>query len=274
MILASLVAMVLASYETDELKWRADRETSLKAERGWLSVAGLFWLKEGENTLGSDPTSAITLPEGTPKTYGTLVRDGKTITLKIIGEADRILKSDANGGPDRIKVGDATFTIIERGTRIGVRLYDPHSLAQRTFKGLKWFPVSESYRVAAKFVPYATPKKLSIVNVIGDTTEVPCPGYVEFERDGKKCRLDVQAEGNELFLNFQDATSGRETYGAGRFLYADAAKNGIVTLDFNRATNPPCAYTAFATCPLPPRGNRLPIAIRAGELAHHPAEAE
>jgi uncharacterized protein len=271
-ILMSLAALSLASLETDEATFRTNRETSLKAERGWLSVAGLFWLKEGENTIGSDANSAVVLPSYAPTSYGTLVRTGSDIVLRVPGEPDRPLKSDAKGGPDRIKVGDATFTVIERGTRIGVRLYDPHSQAQQEFQGLKWFPASAKYVVEAKYTPYEVPKTLKIINVLGDSTDVPCPGYVEFKLDGKTGRLDVQDEGDELFLNFQDATSGKETYGAGRFLYADKPKDGVVKLNFNRVTNPPCAYTAYATCPLPPKGNRLPMAIHAGEKAHHPPE--
>ena len=260
--LATMPADVDA-YETAELKWRENREAGLKRNTGWLSVAGLFWLKEGENTLGSE--GEVKLPDYTPKAYGTLVRNGKVVTLKVPGEADRVLKTDGEGTPDQVKVEDATFTIIERGPRVGVRLYDPKSKFQQRFKGLSWFPVDAKYRIEAKFIPHKTVRTLKIANVIGDFNDVPNPGYVEFKLEGKICRMEAQQEGDELFFNFVDKTAGKETYTPGRFLYSELPKDGKVTIDFNRAYNPPCAYTDFATCPRPPNENFLPVAIRAGE---------
>lgn len=272
MILLLVASALIKSYESNEQAWRLSRETSLRRSDGWLSVAGLFWLKPGENTVGADAGSDVRLPAGAPSHYGWLVRDGHDVILRRNDTPAQPLHSDESGNPDVVKIGDVTFTVIVRGARVGVRLYDPHSKAQREFKGLSWFPIDKRAVVNATFVPYQTPRSLKITNVLGDVSDQPNPGYVEFKWHGKPCRLEAQGEGDGLFFNFQDATSGRETYGAGRFLYSGKPVDGRVTLDFNRATNPPCAYTAFATCPLPPAGNRLSVPVRAGEKAHHPAE--
>lgn len=157
------------------------------------------------------------------------------------------------------------MTAIKRTDRLGIRLRDPNAATRREFTGTKWFPPDESWLVKAKWVGLAKPKKIPITNILGMTEDEDCPGYAEWTRGGKTLRLEPVAEGNQLFFMFRDATSGRTTYGAGRFLDASTPKNGEVTLDFNQAYNPPCAFTAYATCPLPPRQNRLPVAVNAGE---------
>jgi hypothetical protein len=163
-----------------------------------------------------------------------------------------------------------TFTIIERGKRIGVRVYDPQSKAQRSFKGLHWYPVDPGAVVKAQFVSYDPPKPATITNVLGDTSPTTIPGYLTFKVNGVDCKLDAQDGGDTLFLNFTDKTTGKTTYGAGRFLDAPKPdKDGVVMIDFNKATCPPCAYTSFATCPLPPAGNSLPIELKAGEKKFH-----
>ena len=158
--------------------------------------------------------------------------------------------------------------MIQRGSRTGIRLKDASSAARRNFAGLHYFPIREAFRIKAKYTPYDQPRKIRIVNVLGDASEDLSPGYVEFDLAGKHCRLEPLLEGNLLFFIFKDKTSGRETYPAGRFLYANLPKAGRVILDFNKAINPPCAFTPFATCPLPPRQNRLGVSIEAGELRY------
>src|SRR6516162_5455203 len=158
--------------------------------------------------------------------------------------------------------------VIQRANRFGIRLKDKNSATRKAFSGLKYFPVQEQYRVEARFLPYDPPKKIAVPNILGDTEEEPSPGYVEFTLSGQKCRLDPVSAGDELFFIFRDLTSGKETYPSGRFLYTDMPKNGEVVLDFNKAVNPPCAFTPFATCPLPPKQNHLPIRIEAGELRY------
>ncbi|MGI8988439.1 MAG: DUF1684 domain-containing protein [Bryobacteraceae bacterium] len=169
---------------------------------------------------------------------------------------------------DVAKVGDVEIQVIKRGGRQGVRVRDPNSSARREFSGLGYFPIDERYRVQAKFVPYNPAKQIPITNVLGMTWPEKCPGYAEFALRGTRYRLEPVIEDdepNQLFFIFRDLTSNRESYASGRFLYADFPKDGHVTLDFNKAYNPPCAFTAFATCPLPPHQNRLPVRIEAGE---------
>jgi len=271
-----------AVYKAELSQWRKAVEDSLKRDEGWLSVAGLFWLKDGVNRVGTKPGYTVRLPAGAaPEDVGTLALykgdvffQVNTFDVLVNGQPFTAggLRSDAKQKTDKVKIGRLTFKIIERGKRIGVRLYDPKAQTRTSFKGLRWYPADRKYAIKAKFVAYPKPRMIPITNVLGDTAPVPSPGYVTFTLGGKPCRLDAMTSGDGLFFNFQDATSGTETYGAGRFLDAPAAKNGTVLLDFNRATNPPCAFTAFATCPLPPKGNRLPTPVRAGELDHHPGK--
>jgi hypothetical protein len=283
LLLISLGVAIIGTTPTADFaqvtrEWRLKQETSLKQDRGWLAVAGLFWLEEGENSFGTDAAPKIRIPDG-PPVAGSFTRRGKEVYLESPAEGVTVngasptavaLKSDASGRPDSIRVGRVEMNVIQRGDRIGIRLYDPLAETRTKFKGRTWFPADEKWVIRAKFVPYNPPKKVSILNVLGDRSVVPVPGYVEFKRDGKTQRLDAQGDQSGLFLNFQDTTSGKETYPAGRFLDTPGPKDGFVEIDFNRAVNPPCAFTLFATCPLPPPGNRLSIPIRAGEKTHHP----
>ncbi|MEA2551903.1 MAG: uncharacterized protein QOJ65_79 [Fimbriimonadaceae bacterium] len=261
-------------------QWRAEYATGLQKPEGWLSVAGLFWLKEGVNTLGSDASSNVVLPaHSSPARAGTLTRSGDHVVLDVasgvnllVNEAPSThaeLKSDMSGRADRMRLGDVTFKVIQRGNRIGVRLYDPKCKGRLDFKGLHWYAVDPALVVRAKFVRYDPPKPVPIFNILGDLSPTSLPGYLEFTINGTECRLDAEDAGSGLFLNFQDETTGETTYGAGRFLDVDRPLRGEVTIDFNKATNPPCAYTGFATCPLPPPGNSLDVRIEAGEKAYH-----
>jgi hypothetical protein len=270
-----------ASYRTTIEQWRAQHEAELKTDGGWLTVSGLFWLKDGINRAGANQASEIVLPRG-PADVGTFeFHAGKTTFRAAPGVAVKLngqpaggmipLKSDADGKPDRIQFDAFTMYVIHRGERDGIRLKDTESESRKEFTGLHWFPVKESYRVVAKFVPYPSPKMITIPNILGETEQDPSPGYVVFTLNGQSLRLDPVVEDDELFFIFRDLTSGKETYPAGRFLYTTLPKNGEVLMDFNQAENPPCAFTAYATCPLPPKENRLPVRIEAGELnyGHH-----
>jgi len=267
------------SYEEAIEQWRHSRESALKAEGGWLDVAGLFWLKPGTNTLGADPASGLVLPKGSaPPAVGRFLFEngevtfepqrGTPATLNGKPAARQVMKPDTSGAPDVLRVSNLTMFVIRRGNRTGVRLKDSNNPARRSFSGLKYFPLRPSYRVRAQYKPYDPPRKIKITNILGETSEDVCPGIVEFDLAGKHLRLEPLLEGNELFFIFKDKTAGRETYPAGRFLYADLPQSGEVILDFNKAVNPPCAFTPFTTCPLPPPQNRMAARIEAGELRY------
>lgn len=276
---ALLAATAASTYQASVESWRRERETRLRAPDGWLTVAGLFWLKDGENRAGSNPSSEIVLPERrAPALMGIFdFHDGKT-GFRAAGGAHvavngkpvltATLKSDADGRPDMLQCGDFTMFVIKRGPRFGIRLRDLHSPMREQFHALTWYPIKEQYRVVAKFVPYGHPQKLAITNVLGQTEPEASPGYAVFQLMGHTYRLDPVTEGDHLFFIFRDLTSAKTTYGAGRFLYADPPREGKVILDFNKAENPPCAFTPYATCPLPPRQNRLQVKIEAGEMRY------
>jgi uncharacterized protein (DUF1684 family) len=264
-------ASLAASYRSETEQFRADYEARLRAPEGWLSVAGLFWLHDGDNVVGSDLHADVVLPPGTPKRAGILqFHAGEVTFMPVAGPANH-LKPDTPGPPDVVHVGGVALTVIRRGEKTGVRLRDPNAATRLHFTGCQWFPIHEGWRVKARWIAYPEPKKIAIVNILGMTDREPSPGYAEFTLGGKTLRLEPVTEDDRLFFMLKDLTAGKTTYGAGRFLYAAMPKDGVVELDFNRAENPPCAFTAFATCPLPPKQNWLPVAIEAGEkkYGHH-----
>ncbi|MDE3246019.1 MAG: DUF1684 domain-containing protein [Acidobacteriota bacterium] len=266
-------------------QWRKTRDANLRRENGWLTLVGLDWLSEGENSFGSDPSNAVPLPGGkAPAKAGVLLLDHGIVRVKAAPEAnltlngkpvsEQVLKSDAEGAPDILSLGHLSFYVIKRGDRFGIRVKDSESPVRLNFKGIASFPADHAYQVVADFVPYATPKEVHIPTVLGTEDIMLAPGFVRFKLLGKVLTLEPVIEdpkAPELFFIFRDKTSGKTTYPAGRFLYAAMPKDGKVVLDFNRSYNPPCAFTPFATCPLPPPQNRLPIAVKAGEktYGHH-----
>lgn len=266
-------------YRAEIEKWRADRVGRLTAEDGWLSVVGLSWLEEGENSVGSAPSSRVVLPAGrAPARLGTIrrSRDGAVLTVasgvSVTHDGKPVrtlaLASDAEGDPTILRHRTLSFYLIRRGDRLGVRVKDSAAPARRDFHGIDDYAIDPRWRVAARFEPYRPKKSIPIPNVLGQVTQEPSPGAVVFSIAGREYRIDaVDEEGEEdLFLIFGDRTNGTETYGAGRFLYAPRpGRDGKTVVDFNKAYNPPCAFTAYATCPLPPPQNRLPIAVTAGE---------
>jgi uncharacterized protein (DUF1684 family) len=257
-----VAAMIFAAsnYAAEIAAWHTDREARLKAEDGWLSLAGLFWLHDGANPFGKDP-GEIALPDG-PAHAGVFHLEHGRVSVTMDG-ATREVKPDSD---DIVHVGRLRLLIIQRGDKYGIRVKDPESEARREFKGIESFPADESYRLVAKWVPEA--KKIPILNVIGQTEQSDCLGYAVFQLHGREFTLHPILEepgAKELFYIFRDETSGKETYPAGRFFYSDMPKDGHVVLDFNKAYNPPCAFTPYATCPLPPPENRLAVRIEAGE---------
>jgi uncharacterized protein (DUF1684 family) len=257
-------------------QFRAKREARLRAEDGWLSVAGLFWLQEGENSCGSKPGSRVLLPKGAPERVGSFLRRGQEVSIRIepgvsAALAGRPVESAVlrvNHGDDVVRLGRLSLSVIERGGEIGVRLKDNDSPARTKFKGLSWFPIGAAYRVVARFEPNPPGATVDITNVLGQTQKLPCPGVAVFRLGGRELRLSPVLEepnAKELFFIFRDRTASKETYGAGRFLYSELPRDGEVVLDFNKAYSPPCAFTRYATCPLPPKRNQLPVRIEAGE---------
>jgi uncharacterized protein len=266
---AALLAVFLIHaadpYHEELLRWRARREASLKAEGGWLSVAGLFWLHQGANPFGTAADNAIVLPPGSgPAHAGVFELHGANLIAVMDGQR-RPLRWDTS---DAVQAGTVRLSPILRGDRYGIRMKDPNSAARRRFHGLRWYPPKPAWRITARFV--TAPRKLPIVNVLGQTEQQDSPGYAEFTAGGRRLRLYpvLEPDSRELFFIFRDQTSGKQTYGAGRFLDTPMPSNGKVVLDFNKAYNPPCVFTPFATCPLPPRENRLPVAVEAGEMTY------
>jgi uncharacterized protein len=270
-----------ATYRQAVEKWRQAYEAELKSDSGWLTVSGLFWLHEGENTFGSGPLNDIVLPPSAPASAGsfqfhlgrTSVRLTPGVTATLNGKPAETAEMHPDSDTDQLSIGDLTLYVHSSGDRYTIRLRDKNSRLRKDFTGTRWFPVAESYRVTAQYVPYDKPRQIEIQNVMGDTLEETIPGYVAFSLHGQALQLDAELNGSGgLSLVFRDLTSGKETYAASRFLEADPPKDGRVVLDFNEAYNPPCAYNPYTTCPLPPPQNRLPARIEAGEKIYHHAD--
>ena len=275
-VLLSLLVAGSDAYLQEMAEWRQAREERLKAETGWLTVVGLHWLQEGENTVGSSPASAVRLPPPAPPSVGVIrvagrkaefvPRNGVRVTSK--GKpVDRLVLDEETP----IELGSITFFVIERASRIGVRVRDANARARREFGGLSWYEADPRWRLRARFVAPAASRTIPIATIVGDRIDLDSAGELVFTVDGRQLRMEAlydSPERNELYIMFKDRTNGRTTYGAGRYMYLPLPVNGMVDLDFNKAYNPPCAYTDYATCPLPPRQNWLPVPIDAGEKVY------
>ena len=268
-------------------QWRMQRIESLTSDSGWLTLVALFWLKDGGNTFGRDPGNSLALDNlALAATAGTFEVSQHTVRfiadpqggVTYAGQPVQTLalQSDASATPTVLASGTLRFFVIERAGNLGVRVRDLNNPHRRQFLGLSYFPVSTDWVFSARFEPYEPARRIRIVNILGMEQELVSPGAVIFNKDGREWRLDAVLEqpgDQELFIMFADATSGHETYGAGRFLYVPLPSGGRVQLDFNKAYNPPCALNDFATCPLPPPQNRLQLPIAAGEKTYAGAAA-
>jgi uncharacterized protein (DUF1684 family) len=284
--------------------WRVAHASELQKPDGWLALVGLEWLEPGDNSFGSAPDNKIHIPGSAPAHLGILRLDGATVTLKSPAPSPYASASalpdgfpagfmidgkpaepmtlatdpDSDKNNPRLTVGSLSMYVIRRADRYGLRIKDSRSALLRNFHGLKWFPANATYRVTARWIPYNPQRSTSLATLIGTHYSQPVPGVAEFKLAGKTFRLEPVIEDPaeaKLFFIIRDTTSTSTTYGACRFLYVDftgivLAKPGELVLDFNRLENPPCAYTKYATCPLPPASNRLRTPIPAGEKRYHP----
>jgi uncharacterized protein (DUF1684 family) len=264
------------AYLNEINQWHAKRIENLKKENGWLNLVGLYWLKEGENKFGSAKDNDIVFPKKAPDYIGTLTLNDSIVTIKVLPgvkvlfnnvEVNKMtLQNDLTGNPTTLSLNSFRWFIIKRGARYGIRLRDLDAPLIKEFKGIERFQVNKDWRIEASFVPYNPPKKIMVPNILGDSEEDVVSGKLVFKIKDKEFSLDPIDSGDKLFIIFADETNGESTYGAGRFLYTDKQDStGKVIIDFNKAYNPPCVFTKFATCPLPPEQNRLAIKITAGE---------
>ena len=282
----NLVQKGSSEYIAEVEQWHQKRIARLFEETGWLNLAGLYWLREGENKFGSAEDNDIIFPSG-PEHIGSLFLKDSVVTIKVIPGvevfqvmadqplseqngnpvSEMVMKNDYSDSTTFLQTGSLRWNIIKRTKGLGVRLRDLNADLLKTFKGIERFPVNDDWRIQAKFEKYDPPKKILIPDIVGTIDEEDSPGAAVFTRDNQTYRMDaLDAGGNRIWFIFADETSGKETYGAGRFLYTDKPdSNGTVILDFNKAYNPPCVFTKFATCPLPPKDNYLKLRITAGE---------
>jgi uncharacterized protein len=281
-----------ASYAQEIAAWRTQHTVELTKPDGWLSLNGLAWLEPGDNGFGSAPDNKIKLPAENPAHIGVLHLEGGKVTLQpppggfpetflANGKPAQPLDLSAPPNSDKtavhLTIGTLNLYVINRENRYALRIKDSHSPALTHFHGLKWYPPNARYRFTAKWIPYSPPKTVTLDTLVGTKYDQPVPGAAEFTFQGKTYRLEPVVEDPsvpKLFFILRDLTSRATTYGACRFLYTGNPSNGLdkpgtLVLDFNKLENPPCAYTPYATCPLPPPGNRLPIALPAGEKRYH-----
>ena len=279
----SFLAMLLAcgtpsphDYAAEIEAWRTEREVRLKADDGWLTLTGLFFLNEGDNSFGSSSQNDLELRAGPERAGIITLRDGRVDVRAVEGQTLLVDGRSVDAAqlwpyeePDRptISLGPLSLFCHESGERLAVRLRDLESEIRREFTQLRWYPVDESFRIRGRYVPHDKPRTMELANNLGDVLTLRTSGSVALTLKGEGLHLTAIDYDDRLWLVFSDLTSGNETYPAARFLYADMPdRDGMTTVDFNRAYNPPCAFNPYTTCPLPPPENQLQVRIEAGEL--------
>lgn len=255
------------AYAREITDFRAHREAEINSDDGWITLVGLHWLKPGENRVGSDPSFEVPLPATAPKRVGVILLD-KGTTRFLPAAGIRLKEAALLPDKDVLRIGRIAFFLIEREGRLAVRVKDNDGEARRTFTGLRWYQADTDWKIDGRFTPYPERHTITFDTSAGVKEVMESPGYVSFFKNGREFRLDPVWDEDKLFFVFRDQTSGKSTYGGARFLYAEPAKNGVISLDFNKAVNPPCVFTPYATCPLPPPQNRLAMEVTAGELMY------
>lgn len=264
--------------DIENLRLQRDRKTSSDPLH-WLNLAGLFWLKEGDNSFGVDEGCEIALPGFSQARCGAFYFMGGVVTLHpannagitVNGETpeNRPLRTDREKEPDLIEIGSLTMKIIIRGGASLVRIWDRESPAGKNFSGFHYYPVKPEYRITANYTRYNPPKPIKVTEIIGTEVDSSFWGQAQFTLNGVNCTLEAEQSGDKLLFNFTDGTNKDTTYGGGRKFYLPIPEGNEIILDFNLTENWPCAYAPFATCPIPPKENRLPIKIEAGELKYY-----
>ena len=269
-----------SNYEQEIAEWRTQQEKNLRSESSWLTVVGLWWLQAGDNSVGAGSNKQVQLPVGVPENLGVITWHKEQLMIRFT-ESEQVsldhkvvvkgqsypLQTDDAPQKTLVNIGkNVEFFIIKRPNGMGVRVKDKESEARKNFKGRAWYPAQKNFVIEASWVALPSPKEIVVPDVLGNKSTEKVTGYVSFQKDGKTYHLYPNSMEDGLFFVFRDATSGKGTYGAGRFLSTELPnKQGKVILDFNKAVSPPCAFTHFATCPLPPKENILPMSIEAGE---------
>lgn len=264
-LICQLIVLSAVPYTRSVEEWRKTYEEELRAPyTGWLSVAGLTWLHQGENTVGAGEANDVALPRGAARA-GVFLFDGRAVRYRDSAGAVRAMRTDSSGAPDSVEIDGMRLEAIERNGKFGIRVRDPESKMRREFRGTVWYPINAKYKVKARFLPHPYARTINFLDMTGNTQKMVSPGLVEFTLRGQTVRLEPVEDEGQLFFVFKDRTANRGTYAAGRMLYAPLPKDGVVEIDFNLAKNPPCVFTPNATCPLPTKQNILPISIEAGE---------
>jgi len=270
--------MIPEEHAAQVVQWRAERDARLRSPDGWLALVGLSWLTPGENHVGAHPSNQVVLHghEVPPRVGSLWLEDGgvQFVPHEGVDLPETTLKDDAEGDPTVLELGSLRFHVIKRGDRFGVRVRDAKVPALATFTGLPHFPIDPGWRVTGRMETAPAVTTIEIVDITGAHSREATPGTVAFERDGATWRIAALPGGENdgsLWLIFGDATNGTDTYGGGRFLVTEpVGSDGTVVVDFNLAYNPPCIFSPYATCPLPPPENKLALRIEAGEKAWHP----
>jgi len=269
--------MATNKYENEVLEWRTSRYEGLIRENGWLALAGLGWISEGRNLIGSNPMCEVVLPDRAPTFLGIVELKGNIarfqaaegVRAEVNGRLTNkaILKSSQDEKPSFITWNDIRMVLHTHVDKFAIRVWDNQRKERFTLPPLKWFPVNKAFRISARYTPYPEPKEMPIEDTFGEMVESNMDGYVTFKYNGNTYKLDAtETKDHSLFIKFRDETSSKEAYPPSRYYYTDPVKGGKVILDFNYSYSPPCAFTEYATCIFAPAQNRLPFRVEAGEI--------